>query len=187
LKISKIFLDLDDVLNEFTMTTLRRLGCDIEVYDPVWGWDIVAAANSSHPLRNYTPMTFWESLGREHWATLPKSRMCHSLIEECADFVGTRNVHVLTSPTKDPDCLAGKLEWIHSNLPKWMHRQYLIGPDKSLCASPDALLIDDRDRNVRDFRRAGGQAVLVPRPWNSFHSISVPTDLQYCFNGGLYA
>jgi 5'(3')-deoxyribonucleotidase len=166
LKIKRIFLDLDDVLNEFTMTTLQRLGCDIVDYDPAWGWDIVRAANASHPLRHYTPPTFWDSFDREHWATMPKSDMCDWLVDRCVALVGRDNVCVLTTPTKDPDCLAGKLEWIHANLPSFLHGQYLIGPQKHLCAKPDSLLIDDRDKNVSDFRKAGGQAVLVARPWN---------------------
>ncbi len=167
MRITKIFLDMDDVLNEFTMSTLRELGCDIETYDPTWGWDIVKAANATNSSRSFTIQGFWDSLDRKHWATRPKSEMCDQLIEKSASLVGQENVCVLSSPTLDPDCLAGKLEWIHDNLPSWMHRQYLIGPRKYFCAAPNALLVDDCDKNVDDFRAAGGQALLVPKPWNS--------------------
>ena len=34
-------------------------------------------------------------------------------------------------------------------------------------AHPGALLIDDADRNVKRFVRAGGMAYLFPQPWNS--------------------
>jgi 5'(3')-deoxyribonucleotidase len=166
LKLTKIFLDLDDVLNDFTMHTLRSLGCYIDEYDPEWGWDIVRAANSFHPLRHFTPESFWSSFDREHWATIPKSPMCDWLIERSVTLVGCENVCVLTCPTPDPDCTAGKQEWIYRNLPNWLHSQFLIGPPKHLCASPGALLIDDRDKNVEDFRMAGGRAILVPKPWN---------------------
>jgi 5'(3')-deoxyribonucleotidase len=166
LKINTIFLDLDDVLNDFTMFTLRSLGCDIVDYYPAWGWDIVKAANAMHPSRIFTKETFWDSLDRKHWATVPKSEMCDWLVRECAGLVGCKNVYILSAPTIDPDSLAGKLEWIHSNLPAWIHRQFLIGPHKHLCARPDALLIDDRDKNVEDFQEAGGRTILVPRPWN---------------------
>ena len=166
MKINRIFLDLDDVLNDLTMSTLRTLGCNIKEYDPAWGWDIVKAANSCHPLRNFTPRSFWESISRRHWATRPKSQLCDWLVRRCENLVGRDSVYVLTSPTKDPDCLAGKLEWIHANLPEWMHRQYMVGPHKHLCASPDSLLIDDRDKNVEEFASSGGWSILVPRPWN---------------------
>ena len=81
----------------------------------------------------------------------------------------------MTSPTIDPDCLAGKLEWIHEFTPRWMHRQYLVGPRKQFCAHREALLIDDADKNVNTFREWGGQALLVPRPWNSMHALAMHT------------
>ncbi len=42
-----------------------------------------------------------------------------------------------------------------------------IGGKKHLLAHKDALLIDDRDENVAEFRHAGGKAILIPRPWNN--------------------
>ena len=190
MKPTRIFLDLDDVLNEFTMSTLKSLGCNIEDYDPKWGWDIVRAANASHPLRNFTPSTFWDSLDQKHWATRPESEICSWLIKRSEGLVGRENVHILSAPTLDPDCLAGKLEWIHANLPQWIHRQYLLGSQKHLCASPDAVLIDDRDKNVDDFRLAGGRSILVPRPWNRGNPWSgmpmsaVDNQLRMLFEGG---
>ena len=70
------------------------------------------------------------------------------------------------SPTKDPECLAGKLEWIHNHFPAWMHRQFAITPRKHLFARPDSLLIDDYGENVERFKAHGGHAITVPRPWN---------------------
>jgi 5'(3')-deoxyribonucleotidase len=169
LKPKRIFLDLDDVLNDFTMHSLRSVGCKLKEYDPEWGWDIVRACNATHPRWHCTPQTFWNSFGRDHWATIPKSGMCDWLIERSVSLVGYENVCILTSPTPDPDCTAGKQEWIQTNLPGFLHGQFLIGPRKDFCAAPDALLIDDRDKNVDDFRSAGGQAILVPRPWNTLH------------------
>jgi 5'(3')-deoxyribonucleotidase len=85
---------------------------------------------------------------------------------------------ILTGPTKDPECLAGKYEWITTVLPPYLHRQYLIGPRKQFCAHPEALLIDDSDDNVKAFRGAGGHAILVPRPWNSLHALNTTEYLQ---------
>ena len=174
MKPTRIFLDLDDVLNCCTMAALKYVGCPVDPYDysvfnPAWGWNIVAAANALHPSRRqFTEATFWQSIKRDFWATVPPS--CDiGLIRDCAELVGCDNVCILSSPTLDPDCLAGKLEWIHAHLPSWFRRQFLIGPRKHFCARPDALLIDDRDKNVEDFRAHGGQAILMPRPWNTRH------------------
>ena len=103
------------------------------------------------------------------------------LLGWCESLVGQENVCLLTSPTIDPDCLAGKLEWIHEFTPKWLHRQYLVGPCKQFCAHPEALLIDDSDKNVNKFRDWGGQAVLVPRPWNTNHTLNTMENLAHAF------
>ena len=62
-----------------------------------------------------------------------------------------------------------------------MQRQFLIGPSKHLCANPETLLIDDSDKNVDSFRKCGGQAVLVPRPWNSLHGLNALDHLTTAF------
>lgn len=171
----KVFLDLDDTLNRFTLPALCRVGCPIDPHDyghfPHPGsYDIVAAANTlrAAPL---TKSEFWDSLPREFWATLPKSDEFEFLLEFAERLVGREQVCILTSPTIDPLCLAGKLDWLHRNMPREYHRQFLIGPRKHFCAHPRHLLIDDSDANVESFRLHGGQAVLLPRPWNSLHSV----------------
>lgn len=46
---------------------------------------------------------------------------------------------------------------------------------KAMMAGPRKVLIDDSQRNVEAFTEAGGQAVLVPRPWNN--ATGDPVDL----------
>lgn len=174
MKPTRIFLDLDDVLNIFTPAALWHVGCNHTSYKPEWRFNIIRAANASHPLGNFTKETFWDRFDRRFWACLKKSTMCDWLIKEAAKSVGRNNVYILTSPTKDPDCLAGKLEWIQDNLPAWMHRNYVMSVHKHLCASPGSLLIDDYDYNVTAFLGAGGKAILVPRPWNLLHGLGNP-------------
>lgn len=176
MKVRQIFLDMDDVLNTCTMYGLQYVGCpvsatDYSKFDPAWGYDIVKAANHLHPDHQFTEDEFWPLIDRNFWATIPKSQECQWLLDVSAAIVGENNVCILSSSTRDGSCLAGKLDWIQSELPRWMHRQYLLGPRKQFCAAPDALLIDDRDYNVDTFRAAGGRAILVPRPWNSLHGV----------------
>ena len=183
---TRILLDLDDVCNRFTMYALKQVGCPIDEFDyrdfnPAWGWDIVCAANALHPTREFTPAEFWGSLDRDVWASVPESGEFETLLRRCEALVGPENVCILSSPTLDPDCLAGKLEWIQTHFPRRMHRQFLIGPRKHFCARPDALLIDDGDHNVEAFRAHGGQAILVPRPWNSLHYMPTETHLHDAF------
>lgn len=174
---TRIFLDLDDVCNHFTMYALKYVGCPVDVstydnYSPKWGWDIVRAASALHPNRQFTVTEFWNLLGREIWANIPESPEFKMLLHHCEALVGTENVCILSSTVRDPDALAGKLEWIQTHFPRRMHRQFLIGPQKHFCARPDALLIDDNADNTQAFLAHGGQVILVPRPWNPLYQVS---------------
>ena len=170
--IKTILLDIDGVCNTFQHHVFNSLGLyypDDSHYPVECGWDIVAAANTIAGYDRFTSTAFWRSLTRETWATTPVSPEFDYLLHWAERRVTRDHVYFLTSPTLDPDSVAGKLEWIQSYAPRWMHRQYMIGPAKHLCANAESLLIDDRDKNVEEFISAGGQAILVPRPWNSLH------------------
>lgn len=171
-----VFLDLDDTMNSFTMTVLGGVfGCDCGPFDhhkyPTHvGFNLYAAYRVMRPDGpEYELGAFWDMVTRSWWATVPKSLEFDDILHKAVSLVGRENVCILTAPTKCPECLAGKLEWITSNLPPWIHRQYLIGARKHFCARPDALLIDDHEENVNKFREHGGRAILVPRPWNRLH------------------
>lgn len=185
MRIKKIFLDLDDVLNYCTCAALKYVGCpgveptDVQLFNPKWGFNIVTAANWFHPLKTFNRYTFWNAVKRDFWADMEKTPWCDTLLDTCAKMVGRDNVRILTCPIDDPDCAAGKVEWIHRNMPKWMHRQYIITPCKEDCANDHSLLIDDSDKNVDDFRTAGGHAILFPRPWNRLHITSSPEEFMF--------
>ena len=181
---TRIFLDLDDVCNDFTIYALKSAGAlpwtaTFDSYDPKWGFDIIAAANALQSFCTFTSKTFWDLITREVWASLPESKEFRSLLSKCEELVGRENICILTTPIIDPDCAAGKLEWIYEHFPTWMHRQFFIGPQKWLLARPDALLIDDSDTNIKTFRGHGGQALLVPRPWNVLHKANTMKHIDW--------
>jgi hypothetical protein len=165
--IHTIYLDLDDVLNTLTPFLLRYVGAPVAVddYSSYPGkLDIVPAVNWMLG-RQYTQETFWQSIPRRIWVEAPRSAEFHWLLRACKRAVASE-VYIATSPTKDPECLAGKLEWMHAHLPKWMHRQFFVTPRKWKLAQPGTLLVDDNEANCRKFEAAGGVALRFPRPWN---------------------
>lgn len=171
--IERIFLDVDGVLNHFSTYVLNRLGAPIEVgqYDkyPVQCEDIVDAYAVLTGTR-ISKTAFWSQITQDMWAMCPRSEEFLFLIERSLRIVGRDNVFILTAPTLDPLCVAGKVQWLQAHLPRELQRNFLIGPHKHICAKPGHLLVDDFDKNVNAFRAEGGQALLVPRPWNSdFH------------------
>ena len=178
--IRRIFLDLDDVCNTLAPFVLHSVGCNIGPsdyarYPRAHGFNISDAANEMLGEPRYTQATLWASIPRTVWVRVPESDFFPWLLDACARAVGRENVCIATSPTKDPDCLAGKLEWIHNHFPSWMHRQFAITPRKHLFARHDSLLIDDFGENVERFKAHGGHAITVPRPWND-HWAADPRD-----------
>ncbi len=178
MNIKRIFLDVDDVLVDFTLAALSYTtgySIDENDFNPEWGFDIVKAHNElSHPSEDeITIEVFWRKFNRNFWAFRQKADDCDTIIEASYDLVGKENVFLLTAPLQDPESAAGKMELIRDMFPVfWRDRRYMIAPPKYACAYPGALLIDDSDKNVNEFRTAGGQAALVPQPWNSEHARS---------------
>jgi len=182
--IQNILLDIDGVCNRFQHYVFNCLGLpypDDSWYPTECGWDIVAAANKIAGYERFTATSFWNSITREMWANIPPSVEFSQICTWAVDSVGREHIHFLSSPTINPDSVAGKLEWIRQFAPDWMQRQFLIGPSKHLCATPQTLLIDDSDKNVETFRKCGGHAMLVPRPWNSLHGLNVIDHLSTAF------
>jgi 5'(3')-deoxyribonucleotidase len=172
-RISRVFLDLDDVLNTFTMYALHRMKCgcssvDYSEYPIGLGWDIAGAANAMLGEKKYKSREdFFNALPPSVWRLVPRSPEFGYLLHRSIKLVGQDNVFILTKPTEDPACAAGKVAWIQGGCPAWLHNQYLIGLPKHVCAQPGALLIDDNMENVYEFRSAGGEAIVFPRPWNT--------------------
>ncbi|MHC4121458.1 MAG: hypothetical protein ACYSWO_28630 [Planctomycetota bacterium] len=183
MKIDRIVLDLDDVLNSCTMFLLHTLGCEVGPFDyhkypTEVGYDMVGAWAKLAKRDPVTVPVFWEWISRRTWERMPKSDQFW-LMDAAASMVGRENVLIASSPTKSPDCLFGKYQWIERHCPDWIQRQYSITPRKFWLAQPGTLLIDDCDGNCDLFRnppplpdgtpREGGEAILVPRPWNPMH------------------
>jgi 5'(3')-deoxyribonucleotidase len=154
-----ILLDMDGVVADFLNPAAAAVGLNLDLV-PRGKWDVFAEAGYDlgevwGKIDNYE---FWRSL-----PIVPKAQTFVALLQE--HFM---SVTFLTSCSMSADCSKAKMEWL---------RQY-FGPkvkailcngyaSKALCAKPANVLIDDCDRNVDAFRAAGGQAILVPRPWNT--------------------
>jgi hypothetical protein len=182
--IKHIYLDVDDTLNDFTMFALRLMGCPAtSIYPADVGYDITAAYNRLRPDiptdSDLTPREFWSILPERAWSDAPPNPMCSWLLKECVSIVGQENVFLCTSSSCHHTSLSGKLRWIQRNLPNFLHRQYVITPHKYLLAQ-DALLIDDAPKQCENFRRAGGEIIMVPKPWNVLRNWDTEEYIRAC-------
>lgn len=175
----KLFVDIDGVLADFVSALCEAHNrvdpyCSQQndgIYDTGKIWKI-------------TPEELWApTLGAEFWASMKPMPYLPELLNIIKQAMGGwEDVCLLSSPTWDPACALGKLQWIQQHMPKELYRQYLLGPAKRFCASDDAVLLDDYGYNCDKFEEAGGRAILWPQPWNMNHEIHNTKDLSWHLN-----
>jgi hypothetical protein len=160
---------MDNVCNTFNPYLLWWFGVSDSQTDfntpASQSYDVIGTTNAVLGT-HYNIRAFWNAVPRSLWRDVPESEEYRWLLRTCQKFVSREELYFATSPTKDPDCLAGKLEWIQAHAPAWMHRQYFITPRKHKLGHRRELLIDDVEEHCRLFRKRGGKAILMPRPWN---------------------
>lgn len=151
----RIFLDLDGVIVDFANGIIDwyNLNCSPKDFKK---W------NDVFKFFNGTEHDFWNNLTDDFWVNLNFTKEAKTILTLLEDFKPC----ILTSPGWTG--AGGKQKWLRKNLPKYFKEErYLIGPAKHYLAHAFSLLIDDSENNVEKFREAGGNAILVPRPWNS--------------------
>lgn len=170
MRIHKIFLDLDDTLNSFTMFVLHRMGVPVGVFDyhkyPVeCGYSVVCAYNRLTG-QEVTEAWFWGQVNEDVWASAPRSPEYWNLLSAAITLVGSANVGILTRAINCPQCWSGKFRWFDMHLPDMVRKNIHVTQNKTQFAEPGVLLVDDSERQCNEFRKAGGCSILVSRPWN---------------------
>jgi 5'(3')-deoxyribonucleotidase len=106
---------------------------------------------------------FYGQLDYAFWISMPLTREAKELVALVREHF--EDSCILTAPIQTTGCRQGKHDWIKKNFPAYEHKS-LVGACKEFCASPDTVLIDDNDKNIETFRKAGGLGITFPRPWN---------------------
>jgi len=160
-KINRIFLDLDGVIRDWIGGIYKLF--DVKHIENKNYHTLVDYVCREYGIsKNY----FWEKQDYDFWKGLEFYPYAQSILA----LLPEEKVCILTSPTMDG--AGGSQAWIKKNLPQFFTtKQYLIGPAKQFCASPDALLIDDFDLHYQNFTDNGGNAILFPQPWNANRDI----------------
>lgn len=159
----KILLDMDGVLVDFVGSACKWHGLDHFFDDSInhGKWDINQMLPSYLP-----PKEFWGDLGYNFWRQAEPMPDFRPIMKTIESIFRIEDICILSSPCATARCMDGKEQWIRQWLPEYK-RRFLFGSKKEFCAGPNRILIDDYDVNVSTFRENGGQAVLVPRLWNS--------------------
>lgn len=157
-----VLLDLDGTLLDFATPACELLGIDY-VYDNPKNYGIANIEN----IVGMPKKEFYNKLGYEFWANLTFLPDAHKILD-IVEQAYPGNVILLTKLIDNPGCAQGKLDCIKRLLPQYYHKTLLCtGYIKHHCSSRHHILIEDNELNVKDFENEGGQAFLLPRPWNS--------------------
>lgn len=99
----------------------------------------------------------WDELDLEWWRSMPS---CEGAKEFYDAVKNMGVVKFLTAPILSTDCFTGKALWVQkfSKQGKFALNDLIIcpGSDKYYLAKPNHILIDDREKNVREWIAAGG-------------------------------
>lgn len=156
-----IFLDMDGVVTFWVKAAAEAIGIDMnnkEIRD-----FLKKDSNAMDRLAG-GPSNLWrdiDKLGTKFWSELeilPWSFYLHKELKK-----RTKDVCFLTSPSKNPICAFGKIEWLKKYFGD-NFKDFLIGSSKHLCAQKRSLLIDDTPKKVNKFIEYGGNAFLWPNP-----------------------
>ena len=167
------FLDMDGVLVDFVAGAHKVHGKTYEYKSVTWEFMKHFGVSNND---------FWAPMGFDFWADLPWTKEGPELLRGLERYF-PESIVLMTSPCLTVGSVEGKVEWIRRNMPNYA-RKFFVGPAKHLAAGPGKVLIDDHDNNVDLFRLYGGNAVLIPRPWNRLADFApdghfVPDDILH--------
>ncbi len=158
----RVLLDMDGVLVDFLSGWLKLTGRTAP--DP---WP-AGEQELSKVFPDLQPHHVMTGCDEKFWTELPMMPDAMSLIAALVSMFRREDIVLVTSIIGTPASAAGKIHWIFRNLPMFSG-QYMITPCRNNLADGDTLLIDDQTSHVWSFLKAGGKAIIVPRPWNSEH------------------
>lgn len=152
---------MDGVLVDFAGGVASLFGIDKSVVE--------VNGNKANEAAGVSREEFWrriETAGEGWWWSLDPYPWAKRLVSAC-ERLG--DVYVASSPpTRAISSGSGKMSWLRRRLPEvYSGRRFFIGTHKHLLAGPDRVLVDDDVRKHSAFAKAGGRAVLFPRPWNA--------------------
>jgi len=138
----KIYCDMDGVLTDFKGRFEHFTGKTPDEF-----------------LEDYGDPIFWklidQEIGIQFWQKMnwmPQGKKLWS-------FLAQYTPDLLTSPSRDDTSRLGKNLWVRDNIVPPPKVIFAYSEDKQRYASPNAILIDDKKSNIKEWQEAGGIAI----------------------------
>jgi 5'(3')-deoxyribonucleotidase len=158
-----IYLDMDGVITNFhtgVANAHKRPDLAIKASQELWPTDWWYNKELGSEDDIWKPV---DKLGIKFWEELQPLPYMEEVLTAVED--SGLPWYICTRARNNPYSVGGKVSWIAEHLGGWFN-DIIIMKDKSRLAHPNALLIDDSNKNVTMFQSYGGQAYLFPQPWN---------------------
>lgn len=173
----QVFLDMDGVICDFDAGYLKHFGWKDSTHASIstWSWP-VDKYKEENPGK--TEIDFWHEFDFLFWAQLPKTKEADVILGMVKKYQPT----ILTTVAiHSPGVFDGKASWLRKHLKNYYYegRVCICTGAKHRIAAPGKLLIDDSQDNYDRWLDAGGEAILVPRPWNSNRGKSVYNEIRW--------
>ena len=156
----KMFLDMDGVVSDAHGAFLKQLGREDLLVPGQIRW--LAGIGKVMGISNNE---FWRRIdagGSKLWSemsVLPWAKHLYEELKKRGDVV------FLTAPSRNPECVKGKLEWLHKFTGDRSFEDYVFTRRKELLAASERVLIDDHDENCDKFTQCGGRSFVFPARW----------------------
>lgn len=157
----QIFCDMDGVLTDFNRRFVEISGNKDRL-------------NPADYIKKYSKEEFWALIvneGQKWWSEMDWKDDGKKLW----NFISAYKPVILSAPSRDPNSLYGKLEWLRNNIPElhddtfntvtrkkqWNNQSRVIlnSSKYGFCRHSNSILIDDTLKHIEEWRKAGGIAI----------------------------
>lgn len=151
--------DMDGVVANFTGGALKVHNKSLPPGDITWDWP------SQVGFKDANDPEFWKPIENvAFWHKLDLLMDGYRLFQSAEYVFKQVNIGFLTDASRF-GAGDGKRMWLQRYFPSYADK-VVMAKRKELVACARMILIDDNDKNCKNFIEAGGKAILVPRPWN---------------------
>jgi hypothetical protein len=134
-----IYLDMDGVLTDFAKAFKNTAGFDVKDSN-------VGDNDSVYIILQNVSEEFWSKM-----AWMPDGK-------ELWNYVKKLNVVICSTPIDNDACRVGKRKWCRDNLGAQI--KVILTAEKEKYANPNNILIDDREKVIKKWVKAGGISIL---------------------------